>query len=252
MAQRPDMASTAESSRLGARRDGRPKQRWGALHTARTTRFDKGEMTSLTVGQRWSHCRLGAGCMQRRGRGSRRRGPGSASLSQQRHAGAASSNGSRCVDGDTPLGPASFYPLLASSHFSPLSSSCDGRPGKGENPNAAWLARGARSRGCRARLRRRRGKDGHKVLPLVAPPGAVTWPASNGGHLPFSVTGRDKRGTSPSRNPPGLGHGCARELGGPGVPSVRVRVRCGAVRGWGEKVKRKEEERPTCGSHTLA
>jgi hypothetical protein len=93
------------------------------------------------------------------------------------------------------LSPTRFLPLPPSL----LLAAADQESEK--PPMRLVLREGLDPGGCRARSRRRRGKDGHKALPLVAPLGAATWPASNGGHVAFSVTSRGKRGTSPSRNP---------------------------------------------------
>jgi hypothetical protein len=71
--------------------------------------------------------------------------------------GAAPSNGSRCVGGDAMLGPASFFPPLASP-TPPLSPSCGGGPGKGKTPNRLGLREGARSRGFMRLVKRGKGK----------------------------------------------------------------------------------------------
>jgi hypothetical protein len=94
------------------------------------------------------------------------------------------------------------FPYLHSS-LSPLfSSPMAANSGKGEKPQVSLgLQEGLGPGGLGARSRQRRGKDGRKALPLMDFFGAATWPTANGGHLPFSITSRGKRGISPSLNP---------------------------------------------------
>jgi hypothetical protein len=147
-------ANTAASSRLGARRDDRPAQCWGALSLQHRWQGWQRKETPLTAGRRWSLHRLGAEDTRRRGRGSRRRGPGSASTPPRRRLGAAPSNGSAPPPSSPHSCSPTHFPLLFLRRWT----------GMGKTPSATWLARGARPRVVGARSKRRGSKDTARFL----------------------------------------------------------------------------------------
>jgi hypothetical protein len=101
--------------------------------------------------------------------------------------------------------------------------------------------------GVKVLVKAARGQSSHDATGLGAQAEVATWLAGSGRHRPFCVTGRGKRGNSPSRNLPDWVTG-ARELGvrasslaRPSHPLARSRgagrsVRCGAA--WGKRRRR--------------
>jgi hypothetical protein len=166
------------SARSATRRP--PKQRWGALPATPATRINEcgeGRTAPLTVGRRWSRRRLGAEVPRRRGRCSRRRGPGSLLLPRDGvpvrlppTAPGTPSTKRRSA----PLPPPHSY----SPHTLPLFSSCGGEQGRGKPQCDAAGGRGL-DPGLSAWSKARKGKE--RGAPwLAGAAGSLTWRRSNG------------------------------------------------------------------------
>jgi hypothetical protein len=223
----------------------------------------EGEATVLTAGRRFGRCRLvedgGAtwtyaaapgsllcfGVSSRHERSpSFRRDP---SISSWPRA-ASGSSASAAMRRKAPASPPPLlplFPLLSSPRRcslergkTPTGPACE----RGRDPRVVGLDQGAEGRKAASRA----PIGGSSLDGDVA--GYQWWSPALWRHRQGAIGGNHPRGT------PGPGHGRARELGGPDIPS-RARGR-GVVRCWGgamlvreEKVRLVEKGRPTSGSH---